>query len=123
MAEGNYREFLKGDVVRAKKYFYVLRPLLAMRWIKNESGPVPMEFEKLVNACVDSERVRSAISDLLEKKKSGHELDNQPKVPELSEFIEGELETLKNADGFEERAKPNFEKLNELFRDALESVK
>ena len=123
MAEGNYREFLKGDIVRAKKYFYVLRPLLAMRWIRNESGPVPMEFEKLVNACVDSTTVRSAIAELLEKKKSGYELDNQPKIPVLSEFIESELEMLKKADSFEDRAKPNFEKLNELFRHALESIK
>ena len=29
MAEGNYREYLKGEIVRAKKYFYVLRPVLA----------------------------------------------------------------------------------------------
>ncbi|MBR6224730.1 MAG: nucleotidyltransferase domain-containing protein, partial [Firmicutes bacterium] len=25
-AKGNYREYLKGDIVRVKKYFYVLRP-------------------------------------------------------------------------------------------------
>ena len=28
MAEGNYREFLKGDIVKLKKYFYVIRPIL-----------------------------------------------------------------------------------------------
>lgn len=33
MAEGNYREYLQGEIVRAKKYFYVLRPVLACRWI------------------------------------------------------------------------------------------
>lgn len=33
MAEGNYREYLRGDMVKAKKYFYVLRPILACRWI------------------------------------------------------------------------------------------
>ena len=33
MAGGNYREYLKGDMVKAKKYFYVLRPILACRWI------------------------------------------------------------------------------------------
>ena len=122
MAEGNFREFLKGDVVRAKKYFYVLRPLLAMRWIKNGSEPVPMEFEKLVEACVDSASVRSAISDLLERKRAGHELDQQPKIPVLSDFIETELEQLKNTGEFEERAKPNFEKLNDLFRRAIALV-
>ena len=29
MAEGNYREYLKDDEVKIKKYFYVLRPVLA----------------------------------------------------------------------------------------------
>ena len=122
MAEGNYREFLKGDIVRAKKYFYVLRPLLAMRWIENELGPVPMEFEKLVDVCVESANVRSAIHDLLERKKTGQELDGQPKIPELSGFIDGELSRMKDLDRFVERPKPDFESLNELFRRALGSV-
>ena len=44
MAEGNYREFLKGDMVKAKKYFYVLRPILACRWILEKGTPPPMLF-------------------------------------------------------------------------------
>ena len=66
MAKGNYREFLKGDIVWIKKYFYVLRPLLAIRWFEiHPTRPVPMEFQKLVDACVDSAEVRSAIDELL----------------------------------------------------------
>ena len=39
--------FARGDdLVRVKKYFYILRPLLAIRWIQQDIGPVPMEFEK-----------------------------------------------------------------------------
>ena len=34
MARGNYREFLRRDRVRLKKYLYVLRPLLAWLWIR-----------------------------------------------------------------------------------------
>ena len=34
MARKNLRAHLQGDVVRYKKYFYVLRPLLAARWIR-----------------------------------------------------------------------------------------
>jgi predicted nucleotidyltransferase len=34
MAEGNYREYLRGDEVWVKKYFYVLRPVLACQWIE-----------------------------------------------------------------------------------------
>ena len=122
MAEGNFREYLKGDVVRAKKYFYVLRPLLAMRWIEEQRGPVPMEFEKLVDACVEDSQVRSAISGLLERKKSGKELDGQPKIPALSVFIEQELNRLKATYKFEERRRPDFERLNIMFRNALKAV-
>ena len=69
MAQGNYREFLRGDTVWIKKYFYVLRPLLAMKWIKRDPGPVPIEFLALVDRCVDSADLRRAIDDLLERKK------------------------------------------------------
>ena len=31
MAEGNFREYLKGEMVLVKKYFYVLRPILACK--------------------------------------------------------------------------------------------
>lgn len=48
MAEGNYQEFLKGDLVRAKKYFYVLRPVLACRWILDHGTPPPMLFSELM---------------------------------------------------------------------------
>lgn len=121
MAQGNYREFLKGDIVWVKKYFYVLRPLLAIRWIEKQSGPVPMEFEKLVELSVDSPELKQTIDDLLTRKKAGQELDRQPKIPVLSDFIESELERLRSKANLEERTKPNFERLNELFREAIEA--
>jgi predicted nucleotidyltransferase len=119
MAQGNYREFLKGDLVWVKKYFYVLRPLLAIRWIELETAPVPMEFEKLVEKSVDSPELKQTIADLLTRKKAGQELDRQPKIPVMSDFIESELERHKKSANVEERTKPNFERLNELFREAI----
>jgi predicted nucleotidyltransferase len=118
MAQGNYREFLKGDMVWVKKYFYVLRPLLAIRWIENDPRPVPMEFASLVDAQVDSPEIKQAIDDLLTRKKAGQELDRQPKIEALSRFIETELARLEKIE-VREREKPNFEKLNEIFREAL----
>jgi uncharacterized protein len=118
MAKGNNREFLKGDIVWVKKYFYVLRPLLAIRWIENDTRPVPMEFETLVNAQVDSSEIKQAIDDLLARKKAGQELDRQPKIPVLSDFINTELARLEKID-VRPREKPDFERLNEIFRNAL----
>lgn len=48
MASKNYRGYLKQDEVPLKKYFYVLRPLLAARWIADGRGAPPMEFERLL---------------------------------------------------------------------------
>ena len=119
MAQNNNREFLKGELVRVKKYFYVLRPLLAIRWIESDpTRPVPMEFQKLVDACLDSPEVRTSIDQLLTRKRSGSELDRESKIDVLSDFIDAELSRLEKLNA-PEREKPDFEKLNEIFRNAV----
>ena len=119
MARNNYREHMKGDLIRIKKYFYILRPLLAIRWIEKDLGPVPMEFEKLVDKSVTSPELRSAIFDLLERKKSGQELDHQPKIPVISDYIQSEITSLRNSAPPPDNPKPNIEKLNIIFRETL----
>lgn len=92
MAQGNCREYLQGEVVWRKKYLYVLRPLLALRWITQGRGPVPMEFTRLVESTVAEEGVKSAILQLLAAKIAGAELDRGPRIVVISEFIEREME-------------------------------
>ena len=53
MARKNFREHLRGEVVRSKKYLYVLRPLLAARWIHDGRGAPPMPFAALAQATLD----------------------------------------------------------------------
>ena len=47
MARRNAREYVLGNRVRLKKYFYVLRPLLAIRHIEQGLGVPPVRFESL----------------------------------------------------------------------------
>lgn len=122
MAQGNYREYLKGEVVWVKKYFYVLRPLLAISWIEKESDVVPMEFGVLVERCVESPELKQSIERLLERKKKGHELDREPRIEVISDFVESELERLETKMLKESKPKPDNEKLNEVFRAALNEV-
>jgi predicted nucleotidyltransferase len=75
MARNNYKEYLKKDQVRTKKYFYVLRPILACLWVDKYSTPPPIEFDFLLEAVTISERLKIEIDTLLEKKKNGEELD------------------------------------------------
>jgi predicted nucleotidyltransferase len=122
MAQGNYREYLKGEEVRVKKYFYVLRPLLAIRWIEQESDVMPMEFGVLVERSVTSSDLKRAIADLLDKKKAGHELDKGPRLPIVSNFIESELTRLESNSPFLRKPKPSIDKLNAFFRWAMKEV-
>ena len=60
MARGNYRDYLKGPEVRLKKYLYVLRPLLGVKWIEAGFGVVPTPFPELVDRLTDG-ALREAI--------------------------------------------------------------
>jgi len=124
MAQGNYREYLKGETVRAKKYFYVLRPLLAILWIENGFGLVPTEFQRLVDKVISSETLKHEIESLISAKRSGAELDDVPRISVISEFIEMELKRL-NSVRFEdkyEKISPPIVDLNHWFRAALQEV-
>ena len=65
--EGNFREYLRGDVVWVKKYFYVLRPVLAIQWLEANLGPVPTEFGILVDRVVERDDLKEAIRALIEQ--------------------------------------------------------
>lgn len=52
MAKGNYREYLKTDEVKLKKYFYVIRPILACKWILDKKTAPPMLFSELMKSAL-----------------------------------------------------------------------
>lgn len=122
MAKGNHREYLKGERVWRKKYFYVLRPLLALRWLEADRGVVPTEFSRLVEETVPSRELREAIDELVAEKAAGAELDEGPRIPVLGEFIDAEI--ARHAETGFRRAPPMppTEPLDELFRAELRRV-
>jgi predicted nucleotidyltransferase len=124
MAQGNYRDYLKGPVVWIKKYFYVLRPILAINWIERDLGVVPTEFQVLVERVVDSPELKEEINELIEAKRRGEELDRGPRIVPISEFIESELARLESKQ-FEheyDRGAAPVHEFNDLFRAALDEV-
>lgn len=87
MAETNYREYLKGNEVRVKKYFYVLRPLLAAKWILDKNTAPPVLFDDLVKAELEDE-IRPELERLLEMKKTLPEMGMAPKIQKMNDYIE-----------------------------------
>jgi len=91
MAARNFREYLKGDEVWTKKYFYVLRPVLASLWIEKDVGAAPTEFRKLLEGVVTDGRLRKEIDMLLAAKRNGQELRRGPRNEVISSFLESQL--------------------------------
>ena len=122
MAQGNYREYLKNEPIWIKKYFYVLRPLLAIKWIEEKDSVMPMEFGALLDQLVADGELKTAIAELMELKKAGQELDRGARIPIISEYIESELKRLETELASLKAPKPATEKLNEVFRYTLDTV-
>ncbi len=122
MAQGNFREYLHGDTVWLKKYLYVLRPLMAVRWIERELGPVPIEFQKLVDATIEDGSVREAIGRLVAAKVAGAELARGPRIEAISAFVESELARTRTVAVTVEPLGSSLATLNDLFREAIHEV-
>ena len=124
MAKGNFKEFLANkDLVKSKKYFYVLRPVLACDWIKNTHSFPPMEFQDLVDSQIGDEKLKTEIAGLLKRKMAGEELKEEPKIEILNEFLERKIEFYKNyVEQIEPNEKPPTELLDELFKETIYEV-
>ncbi|CDX02915.1 nucleotidyltransferase domain-containing protein [Desulfitobacterium hafniense] len=120
MARGNFREYLQGEWVKSKKYFYVLRPILACMWIEEYHTVPPMEFKVLLNALLPEGQLKNAIQDLLRRKRAGDELTAEPRIGVINDFINRQLEHFQTLLEGEEGIVPVGEQeFDGLFRRAL----
>jgi predicted nucleotidyltransferase len=122
MANGNYRQYLLGEEVKIKKYFYVLRPIMACMWIEKYKEAPPMEFEKLLTQIYENELLEK-INELLRRKKSGIEMGDERKIPIINDFIEQKITHFESAVNlFDPKKKPNQDKMEEAFVSILDYV-
>lgn len=122
MAKGNFREYLQGETVWLKKYFYVLRPVLACLWIERGLGTVPMAFDDLVGGVVNDSELKNSISKLIESKRSGAEMESGLRIPVIHSFLECEIARLVAVAANTRRSPAPQElliKINRYFRDTL----
>ncbi len=123
MAKGNFKEFLQRDLVKTKKYFYVLRPILACDWIKESNTFPPIEFRDLLDSQIKDEKLKAEIEELLKRKMAGDELKQQPKNKILNEFLEEKINFYeKFASEIKVNEKPPTKLLDELFKETLFEV-
>lgn len=120
MAKNNDREYLKGEMVRLKKYFYVLRPVLACKWILTHGTPPPVLFEELVDACLEEE-MKPHVAALVAKKVNTPELGLGPRIEVLNDYLDrniAEVEAI--LEGMPRERQRGWEPLNDLFLSLVE---
>lgn len=124
MAEGNYRDYLRQNEVWIKKYFYVIRPLLACMWIEKYNEYPPIEFRKLLDFCLSQHpRVGEEMEILLKRKISGEELDKGERIEILNSFIEGKIQHYKKYAEVADTIKLlDIKVLNSFFKESLREV-
>ena len=114
-AKTNYREYLKGDMVKLKKYFYVLRPILACRWILEKQTPPPMLFSELADACLDKALVRP-VADLLRLKMETPEMGLGPRIDVINDYLDASIEEVDQLIGMlPSDESVTWDELNRLF--------
>lgn len=121
MARTNYRGYLLQEQVPLKKYFYVLRPLLAVRWMERYATPAPIEFERLLTMAHESDFL-GAVQELLEVKRRSPEMGLSRRVPVIQDFIESELQRLEQAVPGQGRPGPGGSILSDVFVSVLDEV-
>ena len=119
-AKSNYREYLKGKTVRLKKYFYVLRPLLACKWILAEGTPPPMLFKDLMDKYLDAE-IKPDVETLLRLKMENPEIGEGERFDRVNDYIDHTLEEIESAiASLPTSHEKNWDELNELFLSLLD---
>ena len=92
MAVRTLEENLEGERIGIKKLFYVLRPLLACRWIERKRSQPPTLFHALMDDELVSQEERVWIEGLLERKAAALEAEPMAVNDARVNCIRAELE-------------------------------
>ena len=119
-ARKNYHEHLTKDLVKYKKYFYVLRPILACRWIEQKACPPPVLFQELADEVLAPE-LKDVVRQLLEAKMQMSESEKAPRIDALNAYIVKELAYYKEAiAAMHDDRTADWGALNDIFIQTLE---
>lgn len=114
-ARKNYHDHLTDALVKYKKYFYVLRPILACRWIEKKACPPPVLFEELASEVLE-DNLKAVVNQLLEAKKQMSESEKAPRIDHLNAYIEKQLAYYKPlTDAMADDRTADWEALNAVF--------
>ncbi len=122
MAKGDYEKFCQAELVRPKKYFYAIRPILAARWILERRIAPPMRIEELAEAELEP-ALMPLVESLLEEKMQEGEHASRPRIDELSSWIGRSVEDIsEKVEDIPKEEKLPWERYDEEFLHVIDEV-
>jgi predicted nucleotidyltransferase len=99
LARRQWATFIDGrDVVRLKKYFYVIRPVVALNWLRERPGvPPPMNLPALLEGVALPPATAAALQALRELKQSSGEVGFGPRLHDLDAYLSATLDWARDA--------------------------
>lgn len=95
IASGEWKRMEDDEDVRLKKYFYVIRPLMALHWLRTRASVPPMNFAALRDAAPWPDAMNAAVDDLIAVKRATPELGLGRRVETIDVWV---AETFDGAD-------------------------
>lgn len=89
-ARHNVKDFLSGETVHPKKYFYALRPILACMWVRRYHSAPPVLFDDLYHSVLPNE-LKKSVDYLLDLKINGPEKMEIAPMKEIDEFLHAQI--------------------------------
>lgn len=86
------------ETTKIKKYFYMLRPAFALRWMDQndiDAQMIPMNIQELMEQSDVPETIKRLVNELIEKKKKLEEKAITQKIEELDAFVLEQYELAK----------------------------
>jgi predicted nucleotidyltransferase len=113
--------FIAGrEVVNLKKYFYAVRPAIALQWLRERADPPPMDLPGLLSGVRLPDAAAAALEALRVAKKSSSEVGAGPRIEALDDYIEQQAAWGLKAKGRLPRPDPALvQQSNVLFRAAV----
>ncbi|TDX52974.1 nucleotidyltransferase domain-containing protein [Orenia marismortui] len=123
MAKANYKKYLGENKINLKKYLYMILPLLACSYIKNNKKIPVMNFYNLMNSELNNSILLEEISSLLVQKKSAKYNEEILRLDIIDDFLETQINYYQEYVLKVEGKDPiDYDCLDKLFQRALEEI-
>jgi len=98
LGRSGYNQSLgREKTIKLKKYFYILRPALAIRWMRLHPDVIPpMNIQALIEKLEIDPSIVAIIEDLIRRKSTLDERENFHRIEALDKFITEEFEWAEN---------------------------